>query len=110
MFAMQRAGRILIMLVLSLAGFWPQASALAEEHAPASARKSIRVALRDSPRLEGIDPVALSRQVKIYRDQYGVPHIEGKTDEAALVRAAREFVEANDRSNVRCHLGGIWIR
>ena len=91
---MQRADRILIVLAMSLAGLWPQASALAEEHAPASARKPIRVALRDSRRPEGADPVALSRQVKIYRDQYGVPHIEGKTDEAAIFGFA--YAQAED--------------
>ena len=32
----------------------------------------------------GLDSPELARNVKIYRDRYGMPHIDGKTDEAVL--------------------------
>ena len=41
-----------------------------------------------------IDPKALARDVTIYRDNYGTPHIDGKTDDAVLFGFA--YCQAED--------------
>lgn len=41
-------------------------------------------ACADDPAESTLDPEALARSVTIYRDAYGMPHIDGPTDEAVL--------------------------
>lgn len=50
--------------------------------------------LGDSSRLASIDP-ALANDVTIYRDRYGVPHVMGKTDAAAVFGFAYAQAEDN---------------
>jgi len=43
---------------------------------------------------DGIDPAAMARTVTIYRDRYGVPHIDGPTDESVIFGFA--YCQAED--------------
>lgn len=90
--------RILIRLVLStmaavaiLVQFPSQSHA---DEAPAN-RTSTRVSLRvDRSRHALSLAESLARQVTIYRDAYGVPHIDGETDAAAVFGFA--YAQAED--------------
>src|SRR5439155_14559294 len=42
----------------------------------------------------GVDPAVLARTVTIYRDRYGVPHIDGPTDESVIFGFA--YCQAED--------------
>src|SRR2546428_354850 len=48
----------------------------------------------DEPSAVGIDPAALARTVTIHRDRYGVPHIDGPTDESVIFGFA--YCQAED--------------
>src|SRR5712691_7620018 len=46
------------------------------------------------PSMGGLDPAALARTVTIYRDKYGVAHIDGPTDESVIFGFA--YCQAED--------------
>src|SRR5207248_5919543 len=48
----------------------------------------------DGSSVGAIDPAALARTVTIHRDRYGVPHIDGPTDESAIFGFA--YCQAED--------------
>ena len=48
----------------------------------------------DEPSAASVDPVALARSVTIHRDRYGVPHIDGPTDESVIFGFA--YCQAED--------------
>src|SRR5437867_966066 len=48
----------------------------------------------DKPTAAALDPAALARSVTIHRDHYGVPHIDGPTDESVIFGFA--YCQAED--------------
>jgi acyl-homoserine lactone acylase PvdQ len=53
-----------------------------------------RVYASGGPSMGGLEPATLSRTVTIYRDKYGVPHIDGPTDESVIFGFA--YCQAED--------------
>ena len=91
---MCRANCVLVSVAIGLVALCPSWAAFAEDGPDADKREPVRVALRELQLPDAVDPVALSRQVTIYRDQSGVPHIDGKTDQAAVFGFA--YAQAED--------------
>src|SRR2546428_128397 len=52
------------------------------------------VSAGDQPAAARVDPADLARSVTIYRDQYGMPHIDGPTDESVIFGFA--YCQAED--------------
>ena len=48
----------------------------------------------DRPSIAGLEPAALAQTVTIYRDKYGMPHIDGPTDESVIFGFA--YCQAED--------------
>src|SRR5437870_1834876 len=48
----------------------------------------------DEPSAAGLDPAVLARSVTIHRDRFGVPHIDGPTDESVIFGFA--YCQAED--------------
>ena len=90
---MGRTNCLRILFIAGLIGLWPSL-ATAQDGPGADKPQPARVALREMRLPDAVDPAALSRQVTIYRDQSGVPHIDGKTDQAAVFGFA--YAQAED--------------
>src|ERR1041385_5501718 len=48
----------------------------------------------NEPSALGVDPATLARTVTVHRDRYGVPHIDGPTDESVIFGFA--YCQAED--------------
>src|SRR4051812_27142023 len=55
---------------------------------------AIATALAGQPVLSGAESAGMARSITIYRDRYGVPHVDAPTDEAAIFGFA--YCQAED--------------
>jgi len=94
-----------LLFVLALCGAWLVAHGTGRADEPASDEPTVdksaaddtpaaEVALSERPRATLVDAHRLAKMVSIYRDPYGVPHVDGQTDESTVFGFA--YAQAED--------------